>query len=358
MNNVDEEVFTLADIKRIDVPDEHIYCIRVDSPNHEFLIGKTGVPTHNSDDAKAQQALKGEAQSMIGSIARLGRAAGVHLTIATQRPDAKLIPGEVRSNLGMRLACGQMNMTASAMTLGSGSGARTPGYPKGRAVISVYGAEQRAQVYFAGQDWIDEWLDRRGLNKDGTPKTTGPSAFIDGGIDGVVQGGTLDELQGVDNSEYIARTRAEKERIIAEHERKMAEQGVSTDMPGLMAPETIGDDNGDTRPQGYQEGMTRDEDEDYHIGRPGLKGETSNGSGRPEDAWDDDMDALLGAAGSDDDDDSIVISDAPSRPVGYGDSDDDFFIEDDDSDGSGDSDANNADSDDDFNDFIIEDDDK
>jgi hypothetical protein len=316
----DEELFTLADIKRVDVPDEAIYCIRVDSPNHEFLIGKNGVPTHNSDDAKAQQALKGEAQSMIGSIARLGRAAGVHLSIATQRPDAKLLPGELKANLGMRLACGNMNATASAMTLGSGSAVKTPGNPKGRAVISTYGHEQRLQVYFAPQEWIDGWLDRRGLNRDGTPKTTGPSAFIDRGLNGVTGGGNLDNLQGVDNSKYIARTRAEKERINAEHERKMAEQGISTDMPGLKAPETIASDGSNHQAQGYQEGVTREEDESYHIGRPELRGETG-GNDRPEDAWDDSMDALQEAANDEPDDAAkIGVDESPAEPETSGDS--------------------------------------
>lgn len=35
--------------------------------------------------------LKGQAKSIIGSIARLGRAAGVHLLIATQRPDSRIV---------------------------------------------------------------------------------------------------------------------------------------------------------------------------------------------------------------------------------------------------------------------------
>jgi hypothetical protein len=301
---MEEEAFTLADIKRVPLPEEPIYCIKVDSPDHQFLIGETGVPTHNTDDAKAQQALKGEAQSIIGSIARLGRAAGVHLCIATQRPDAKLLPGELKANLGMRLGCGHMQGYASAMTLESGSGSTTPASPKGRAVISIYGQEQRAQIYFAPQSWIDKWLDKRGMNQDGTPKATGPSAYIDHGLDGLKDGSNLDSLQGVDNSEYIARTQAEREKIAAEHARKMAEQGITSDMPGLpngmLPPETAGseDDHG----LGFQEGLTRDEDEDYHIGRPELKGEKNSGD-RAEDAWDDSMD-LIAEAGHEDDADN------------------------------------------------------
>ena len=101
-NKLDEEWFTIEDIELTESTDK-LYCIAVDSPDKQFLIGELGIPTHNTDEGKAEDELKGEAQMIIGSIARLGRAAGVHLTIATQRPDASLIPGETRDNLGVRI---------------------------------------------------------------------------------------------------------------------------------------------------------------------------------------------------------------------------------------------------------------
>lgn len=162
------EWFTFDKIELVD-DEEDLYCLTVDAPGHEFLIGENKVPTHNSDEAKAEQALKAEAASRIASIARLGRAAGIHLMIATQRPDAKLISGELKANLGARFACGNMPATASSMVLDNTDATKTPGSPKGRAIIKIYGNQERMQVYFAAQSWIDDWLARRGLKPDGSP---------------------------------------------------------------------------------------------------------------------------------------------------------------------------------------------
>lgn len=87
-DNLGEEWFTIDEIEETDSTDK-LYCISVDSEEKQFLIGEMGVPTHNTDEAKEADELKGEAVMIIGSIARLGRASGVHLAIATQRPDAK-----------------------------------------------------------------------------------------------------------------------------------------------------------------------------------------------------------------------------------------------------------------------------
>lgn len=63
-DSLGEEWFTVDDIEETDSTDK-LYCISVDSEEKQFLIGEMGVPTHNTDEAKAQDELKGEAVMII-----------------------------------------------------------------------------------------------------------------------------------------------------------------------------------------------------------------------------------------------------------------------------------------------------
>lgn len=160
-NNLDEEWFTIDNIEKTESTDK-LYCISVDSPEKQFLIGELGVPTHNTDEAKEQDELKGEAQMIIGSIARLGRASGVHLIIATQRPDATLIPGETRDNLAVRVGCGTLKPSASTMLFGSNVGQRIHSKPKGGIYIQIHGRGNMGQGFFAPNSWLDDYFERAG----------------------------------------------------------------------------------------------------------------------------------------------------------------------------------------------------
>lgn len=119
------------------------------------LMAPEGIKT---DEGKENDNLHGEASMLIGEIARLGRAAGVHLTLAMQRPDAIVLKGELKNNLDVRVAAGRLDSTPSAMVLDSGAATRVPGDIKGRGVVRIGGDVEQYQGYFAEQNWIDGWL--------------------------------------------------------------------------------------------------------------------------------------------------------------------------------------------------------
>lgn len=115
------------------------------------LLAPEGI---KSDDGKERDALHARCTVLIGSIARLGRAAGVHLVLATQRPDAKVLPGETRNNLDARIACGRMDTTPSLMVLDSDHATRLP-LIKGRSVLRLGGEVKEYQGYFVPIDEVD-----------------------------------------------------------------------------------------------------------------------------------------------------------------------------------------------------------
>ena len=164
-----EDWFTLDTIERVD-NDDKLYCLSVTSPDELFLAGRIGVPTHNSktDEGKRATELAGEASMIISSIARLGRAASVFILLAMQRPDHTLLPGELKSNLGVRIACGRSDSTASNMILGNAEGCRIKSKPRGRLFCSIYGSGNHAQGFFAEPDWIDKWLTDHNMHADGS----------------------------------------------------------------------------------------------------------------------------------------------------------------------------------------------
>lgn len=207
-----ETWFTLDDIVESDNADK-LYCIAVDSDDKQFLAGAIGVPTHNTDQGKEEDALRGEAQSIIGSIARLGRAAGIHLAIATQRPDASLLPGELKANLGVRINCGRTGSTASSMILDSGDGARVKSNPRGRLFLKIYGSGDHGQGFFAQPSWIDEYLASKGLNPDGTPITQRKSRLANIADMSEFEGTDLDARSGIDHASIIEKIREEESEI-------------------------------------------------------------------------------------------------------------------------------------------------
>lgn len=146
-------------------------CILVMVDEATMFLGASGSKT---DEGKANDAMAGEASDLVGKILRLGRAAGIHMLIAMQRPDATVLRGEFKANMDVRLAAGRMDSTPSSMILDSGEAVNLPGI-RGRGIIRVGGSLTTFQGYFAPQDWIDNFILE---NPEREPSTVAPGGHL------------------------------------------------------------------------------------------------------------------------------------------------------------------------------------
>ena len=76
----------------------------------------------------------GQIENKLSTIARLGRAFGLHLILSTQRPDAAILPGQIKNNLDFRV-CGRADNVLSQIILDNTSAAeQIPKDARGRFI--------------------------------------------------------------------------------------------------------------------------------------------------------------------------------------------------------------------------------
>ena len=92
------------------------------------VLDKTGL-------TKEQKELVTKIESKLSIIARQGRAFGIHLILATQRPDANILSGQIRNNIDCR-ACGRADTVLSQIILDSPAAAeQIPKDAAGRFIL-------------------------------------------------------------------------------------------------------------------------------------------------------------------------------------------------------------------------------
>jgi DNA translocase FtsK/SpoIIIE-like protein len=72
---------------------------------------------------KEERAEREAAWAAVSSLTRMGRASGIHVIVATQRPDADVLPGQIRANCGRVIAFRCSNEYNSGILLGPGNAA-------------------------------------------------------------------------------------------------------------------------------------------------------------------------------------------------------------------------------------------
>lgn len=91
------------------------------------MLDKTGADNE-------RKKLLAQIENKLSTIARQGRAFGIHLILATQRPDATIIPGQIRNNMDLRV-CGRADSVLSQIILDNTSAAeQIPKDARGRFI--------------------------------------------------------------------------------------------------------------------------------------------------------------------------------------------------------------------------------
>lgn len=100
-----------------------------------------------------------QAEPLLVRLAQMGRAAGIHLILATQRPDSRVVPGILKANIPCRIALALpshvdsrvvLDVSGAEKLLGRGDMLlRVPGMPLRRAQGSVAGPE----IAGAASEW-------------------------------------------------------------------------------------------------------------------------------------------------------------------------------------------------------------
>ena len=92
------------------------------------LLDRTGAD-------KERRELLAQIEARLALIARQGRAFGIHLILATQRPDANILPGQIKNNMNIRV-CGRADTTLSTIIIGDGRAAeQIPHDAQGRFIM-------------------------------------------------------------------------------------------------------------------------------------------------------------------------------------------------------------------------------
>jgi len=83
------------------------------------------------------------------ALLRRGRAVGIHCVLATQRPSADVVPGEIKVNCPTRIAFAVPDMASSRVILDRSGAERLPADAPGRMIFSLGAAAFIAQAFVA-----------------------------------------------------------------------------------------------------------------------------------------------------------------------------------------------------------------
>jgi hypothetical protein len=110
---------------------------------------------------------------LMSTLARLGRAPGINLILATQRPDAKVLCGQIKANLPIRISGIMVDDYNSEMVLGNTKAVEINPDIKGRFMYSQGVETHEFQAYAFNPSFIETGKYRIGKMLIDSPEAAG-----------------------------------------------------------------------------------------------------------------------------------------------------------------------------------------
>lgn len=141
------------------------------------VIDETSMILDTTGRSKEDKAEIAEILNYMLTIGRLGRAMGIHLIVATQRPDVASVPGALKAQLDGRICGHCADAQSSIVVMDDGSGAKLPAVPGRFLLRDGSGTDKTIQAYYyrpktplelfgdLPEDWYDCWLTEQNQSK-------------------------------------------------------------------------------------------------------------------------------------------------------------------------------------------------
>jgi DNA segregation ATPase FtsK/SpoIIIE, S-DNA-T family len=149
---------------------------------HFIIIDEIGELASHKEVDKETKKIKEECEYLLSNIARLGRAQGIRIVVATQHPTADVVPIQVKRNCDARL-CYRVDGTSASMVVLDSPGADCLPVIRGRAIY-----KNGANKYTLQTPWVnDEKMEKiiqvnirpRKEGSEDEPKATGDFALFE-----------------------------------------------------------------------------------------------------------------------------------------------------------------------------------
>lgn len=116
-----------------------------DLPFIVLIVDEFAFLNPESTPDKDEKELRKQCQAICANLAALARKVGIHIILAMQRPDMKILPGQLKANLPGAISFKTINAVNSEIILDDGAAAELPDI-KGRAIWQVGNTQQEVQV--------------------------------------------------------------------------------------------------------------------------------------------------------------------------------------------------------------------